>query len=51
VTVVVRGESGMGKTALVRQFLDRLLVDESGPVILSGAASSASRCPSRPSTA
>lgn len=36
VTVVVRGESGMGKTALVRQFLDRLLVDESGPVILSG---------------
>jgi len=36
VTVVVRGESGMGKTALVRQFLDRLLVAESSPVILSG---------------
>ena len=36
VTVVVRGESGMGKTALVRQFLDHLQAEERGLVILSG---------------
>jgi eukaryotic-like serine/threonine-protein kinase len=36
VTVYVHGESGMGKTALVRHFLDQLREQESGVVILEG---------------
>ncbi len=36
VTVYVHGESGMGKTALVRNFLDQLRDQEPGVVILEG---------------
>jgi hypothetical protein len=36
VTVVVEGESGVGKTALVRRFLERLSADDSGVAVLSG---------------
>jgi eukaryotic-like serine/threonine-protein kinase len=36
VTVLVRGESGVGKSYLVRQFTSRLLAQEPGAVILAG---------------
>lgn len=36
VTVVIEGESGVGKTALVRRFLEQLSADETGALALSG---------------
>src|SRR5262249_3876003 len=36
IAVLVSGASGMGKTALVRHFLDELSRDRSGPLVLAG---------------